>query len=65
MLSSASVHVLNGRGRLFETNGSALTGYRLKRFLEKSFLVETAVLVMFLLSSPFMALWDLRAKSEL
>lgn len=52
------VYVLNGRGRLFELTRPVWRRWRLKRFLEKSFVAETAFLCVFLVTSPFLSLWD-------
>jgi hypothetical protein len=52
------VYVLNGRGRLFELTGSIWRRWRIKRFLEKSFLAEMGFLLVFLMTSPFLSLWD-------
>ena len=52
------VYVLNGRGRLFELTRPGWRRWRLKRFLEKSFLAEIGFLLFFLVTSPFLSLWD-------
>jgi len=57
--ATARVYVLNGRRRLFELQRRIWRGYKVRRFLEKSFLLESGVLVVFLLTAPILALWDL------
>jgi hypothetical protein len=52
------VYVLNGRGRLFELSKQQWRAFRLKRFLEKSFLLEIGVLTLFMVTAPMLALWD-------
>lgn len=52
------VYVLNGRGRLFELTRPGWRRWRMKRFLEKSFLAEIGFLLVFLATSPFLSLWD-------
>lgn len=54
-----AVYVLNGRNRLFELQRPLWREYRLRRFLEKSFLVEMGVLGVFLVTAPVLALWDM------
>jgi hypothetical protein len=56
--AAAPVYVLNGRKRLFELSRALWRQYRLRRFLEKSFLLEIGVLVLFLVTAPALALWD-------
>jgi hypothetical protein len=56
--SGNDVYVLNGRGRLFELSKQQWRVFRLKRFLEKSFLLEIGVLALFLVTAPMLALWD-------
>jgi hypothetical protein len=56
--SRNDVYVLNGRGRLFELSKQQWRAFRLKRFLEKSFLLEIGVLALFLVTAPMLALWD-------
>jgi hypothetical protein len=58
------VYVLNGRGRLFDLNRRLWRSYQFKRVLEKSFVLETLVLGIFLVTSPVMALWDLVTKGD-
>jgi len=55
---SAPVYVLNGRKRLFELQRPLWRGYRFRRFLEKSFLLELGVLVVFLVTAPLLLFWD-------
>jgi hypothetical protein len=43
---------------LFELTGSIWWRWRIKRFLEKSFLAEMGFLLVFLMTSPFLSLWD-------
>ncbi len=57
--ANARVYVLNGRKRLFELQRRLWRRYKLRRFLEKSFLLESGLLVVFLLTAPVLALWDL------
>jgi hypothetical protein len=52
------VYVLNGRGRLFELTRPGWRRWRMKRFLEKSYLAEIGFLLVFLATSPFLSLWD-------
>jgi len=56
--ATARVYVLNGRRRLFELQRRIWRGYKVRRFLEKSFLLESGVLVVFLVTAPILALWD-------
>jgi hypothetical protein len=56
---NSAVYVLNGRNRLFELHRTLWRRYKLKRFLEKSFLLEFAVLGVFLVTAPVLALWDM------
>jgi hypothetical protein len=62
--ATARVYVLNGRKRLFELQRRLWRGYRVRRFLEKSFLLESGVLVVFLLTAPVLALWDIAFGSD-
>jgi hypothetical protein len=55
---SARVLVLNGRRRQFELTPRARRAYLVRRALGKSFVVEAAFLVGFLVTSPFLLLWD-------
>jgi hypothetical protein len=55
---SARVLVLNGRRRQFELTPGARRAYLLRRALGKSFVVEAAFFVGFVLTSPFLLLWD-------
>ena len=57
--TNTAVYVLNGRNRLFELHRTLWRRYRLKRFLEKSFLLEFGVLGVFLVTAPALALWDM------
>jgi hypothetical protein len=56
--SSGEVYVLNGRKRLFGLSKSQWRAIRLKRFLEKSFVLEMGVLLLFVITAPLLALWD-------
>ena len=56
--ASSDVYVLNGRRRLFELQRNRWRAFRLKRFLEKSFLLEIGVLSLFMVTAPVLALWD-------
>ena len=56
--ANAPVYVLNGRKRLFELSRALWRRYRFRRFLEKSFLLEFGVLVVFFMTAPSLALWD-------
>jgi hypothetical protein len=56
--SETRVYVLNGRGRLFELTRPIWRRWCMKRFLEKSFLAEMGFLLVFLVTSPFLSLWD-------
>jgi hypothetical protein len=55
---NARVLVLNGRRRQFELTPAARRAYLLRRFLGKSFVVEAAFFVGFLITSPFLFAWD-------
>jgi hypothetical protein len=57
--ANAGVYVLNGRNRLFELRRTLWRRYRIRRFLEKSFLLEFGVLGVFLVTAPALALWDM------
>jgi hypothetical protein len=57
--ANTPVYVLNGRNRLFELQRPLWRGYRFRRFLEKSFLLEVGVLCVFLLTAPALAVWDM------
>ncbi|MDQ6734352.1 MAG: hypothetical protein M3Z35_09615 [Nitrospirota bacterium] len=52
------IYVLNGRRRLFELPRKQWRAFRLKRFLEKTFLLEIGVLLLFIVTAPILALWD-------
>ena len=56
--ADARVYVLNGRRRLFELPRKQWRAFRLKRFLEKTFLLELGILLVFIVTAPFLALWD-------
>jgi hypothetical protein len=56
--AAASIIVLNGRARCFVLTRSAWRRFRRRRFLEKTFVVEIALLTAFLITSPWLALWD-------
>lgn len=56
--SNTPIYVLNGRRRLFELSRRQWRVFRLKRFLEKTFLLEFGVLLLFLVTAPILALWD-------
>jgi len=53
------VYVLNGRRRLFELPRSLWREYRVRRFLEKSFILEIGVIVLFFITAPVLTLWDM------
>jgi hypothetical protein len=53
------VRVLNGRGRFFLLTRPVWRGSRWRRFLEKSLVPELGILVLFLITSPWLALWDI------
>jgi hypothetical protein len=55
---AASIIVLNGRRRCFVLTRSDWRRFKRRRFLEKAFVVEVAVLAAFLITSPWLALWD-------
>jgi hypothetical protein len=55
----ASVTVLNGRRREFALTPGVWRGYLVRRFLEKTFLPEAALFVLFWIVTPWLALWDL------
>jgi hypothetical protein len=57
--ANTAVFVLNGRNRLFELQMALWRRYRLRRFLEKSFLLEFGFLGVFLVTAPALALWDM------
>jgi hypothetical protein len=61
---STPVYVLNGRKRLFELPRTLWRGYRFRRFLEKSFLLEIGVVVLFFVTAPALALWDMASEPE-
>jgi hypothetical protein len=56
--AGSPVYVLNGRRRVFELSKQQWRVWRVKRFLEKSFLLETGVLALFIVTAPVLALWD-------
>jgi len=56
--ASSDVYVLNGRKRLFGLSKIQWRLIRFKRFLEKSFLLEMGVLLLFIITAPILALWD-------
>jgi hypothetical protein len=56
--ADAPVYVLNGRRRLFELPRKQWRSFRVKRFLEKTFLLEVGVLLLFIVTAPILALWD-------
>jgi hypothetical protein len=56
--SNSLVYVLNGRRRLFELTRRQWRTIAFKRFLEKSFLLEFGVLMLFMVTAPLLALWD-------
>jgi hypothetical protein len=58
-VKNTSVFVLNGRKRLFELRRTLWRKYRVRRFLEKSFLLEIGILILFLITAPVLSLWDL------
>jgi len=53
------VRVLNGRGRFFLLSRPVWRGFRWRRFLEKSLAPELGILVLFLITSPWLALSDI------
>ena len=53
------VRVLNGRGRFFLLSRPVWRGFRWRRFLEKSLVPELGIFVLFLITSPWLALWDI------
>ena len=55
---ATSIMVLNGRRRRFELTRREWRLFKRRRFLEKAFVVEVALLATFLITSPFLALWD-------
>jgi hypothetical protein len=55
---ASSIIVLNGRRRCFVLTRSDWRRFKWRRFLEKAFVVEAAVLIAFLITSPWLALWD-------
>lgn len=55
----AAVVVLNGRRRKFRLNGATRFGLRLRRMLERSMLVELALLPVFVVVTPL--LWAIDA----
>jgi hypothetical protein len=55
----ASVWVLNGRRREFELTPSVRRSLLFRRFLEKSFLAEFSMVVVFAVASPVLVCWDL------
>jgi hypothetical protein len=57
--ATTPIHVLNGRNRLFELQRALWRGYRLRRFLEKTFLLEFGALGVFFVSAPALTLWDM------
>jgi len=52
------VYVLNGRRRLFELPRKQWGAFRIKRFIEKTFLLEIGVLLLFIVTAPILAVWD-------
>lgn len=56
--TGSDVYVLNGRKRLFRLSRHQWKVVRFKRFLEKSFLLEVGVLLLFAITAPVLALWD-------
>lgn len=56
--SAAPVRVLNGRGRFFLLSRPVWRGFRWRRFLEKSLVPELGILALFLITTPWLALWD-------
>jgi hypothetical protein len=62
--SGAQVHVLNGRRRYFPVSRGALTGFRWRRFLDKTFVVDVFLAALLLLLMPVLWVVDLaRGKS--
>lgn len=59
--ADTQVYVLNGRRRLFELPRKQWRSFRVKRFLEKTFLLEVGVLLLFIVTAPILALWDAMA----
>lgn len=55
----ASVRVLNGRSRLFLLTPAVRRSLRLRRFLERTMLLEMAANVVFLLVTPILLILDL------
>ena len=50
--------VLNGRRRQFELSRRSWLGYLGRRALEKSLLAEAAFFAVFVVTSPFLVVWD-------
>lgn len=59
---AGSVLVLNGRGRMFPLTRRSWRAFQIKRAVAKSFIPEIIVLSAFLVTSPILALWDLRLR---
>ncbi|MFH1737695.1 MAG: hypothetical protein ABIH23_01715 [bacterium] len=56
---AAQVSVLNGRGRLFVLNRTEWFGFRWKRLLEKSLALELGFALIFIVTTPWLVIWDL------
>ena len=56
--NTTRIVVLNGRRRQFELSRSSWLGYLGRRALEKSLLAEAAFFVVFVMTSPFLVVWD-------
>lgn len=54
----AALRILNGRRRLFLLRPQVLRELKLRRFLERTMLLEFACNVLFLAATPFLALYD-------
>ena len=57
--ASVAVGVLNGRGRYFELTPSLWRKFKWRRFLEKGKVLEWAMLVGFVIGTPFLLIWDI------